>query len=637
VETALPLARRTAALNPAAAWRLALGALVALSVAVRLALAWRHPTPNYFPDEYLYAALSRGLGSVRGEWAGFPALLQPLLTAPLWHLGSIETGYRAVQAFNAVAMSLAAVPVWLLARRLGVTRGLALGCAALAVALPDLMYASWIVAEPVTYPLVLGAAAAIVFAVERPTRRAQALALVLCALAALARIQFVVLPLVYVVATLAHDGRRAPRRHPALFALYGLALLGALALGPARLLGYYSGVLAASISPEATARAVGRNLLVLAYAGGFVIVPGAVLGLLRAPRSFRAVTVLLTLLLLAQASLLGDVNIAQERYLFYVLPLLAIAFALEARRGRVHALLCAGMVALAATIPLAGWAAADGKTHSAVLFGVFKLGLLTGDAGSGALIVGAVAGALALAAIVLPKPVTLGLAVVAAAAIGLAAGSFDRDNSVNVRSGFVAPDPAWVDHAHIGRTAFLLGPETPNTSTDQLMFWNRSVDRMLALDGARAPDRFAMAPVQPARDGSLGVRTALLVDGYGSTIRLADARVVGSFGTWTLVQPHGEAKLALQVTGRYGDGWLAPRGRITVWQHARSIAFTLTAPAKLTMTFGTRRVALEPNVPKRVVIPIRSVPFAITYAASSNGWVGTRPVSAQASVPVLNP
>ena len=67
VETALPLSRRTAALNPALAWRLALGGLVALSAAVRLALAWRHPAPNYFPDEYLYAALSRGLGSVRGE------------------------------------------------------------------------------------------------------------------------------------------------------------------------------------------------------------------------------------------------------------------------------------------------------------------------------------------------------------------------------------------------------------------------------------------------------------------------------------------------------------------------------------------------------------------------------------------
>jgi len=633
VETALPLSRRTAALNPALAWRLALGGLVALSAAVRLALAWRHPAPNYFPDEYLYAALSRGLGSVRGEWAGFPSLLQPLLTAPLWHLGSLETGYRAVQAFNAVAMSLAAVPVWLLARRLGVTRGLAFGCAALAVAAPDLMYASWIVAEPVTYPLALGAVTAIVFAVERPTRRAQALALVLCVLAAFARIQFVVLPLVYVIATLAHDGRYAAQRHKALFALCGLALLGALALGHARLLGFYSGVLAASVSPEATARAVGRNLLVLAYAAGFAIVPGAVLGLVRAPRAFRAVTVSLTLLLLAQASLLGDVNIAQERYLFYVLPLLAIAFSLEMRRGLPHAVVCAAMVALAAAIPLAGWTA----THSAVLFGVTKLVLLTGDAGSGALIVGAVAGVLALAAMVLPKPVTLGLAVTATAALGLAATSFDRDNSVGVRNGFVAPDPAWVDHAHVGRTALLLGPQSPNTSADQLMFWNRSVDRILALDGATAPDRFAMAPVQPARDGSLGVRSALLVDGLGSTIRLANARVVGSFGTWTLVQPRGEARLAYQVTGRYGDGWLAPRGRIVVWRHARSMTLTLTAPVKLTMTFGTQHVRLEPNRPERVVIPLGATPFVVAYRASSNGWVGTRPVSARASAPVLNP
>ena len=59
------------------------------ALAVRLLLVWQLATPNYFPDEYLYAALARSLAgfhgaSVRGHAAHFPALLQPLLTAPAW-------------------------------------------------------------------------------------------------------------------------------------------------------------------------------------------------------------------------------------------------------------------------------------------------------------------------------------------------------------------------------------------------------------------------------------------------------------------------------------------------------------------------------------------------------------------------
>ena len=45
-------------------------------------------------------------------------------------------------------MSLAAVPVFLLARRLGLGSALALALAALTVAVPDMLYASWVLADP---------------------------------------------------------------------------------------------------------------------------------------------------------------------------------------------------------------------------------------------------------------------------------------------------------------------------------------------------------------------------------------------------------------------------------------------------------------------------------------------------------
>ena len=62
---------------------------------------------------------------------------------PSGPLASTETAYHLVQAENAVFMSLAAVPVYLLARRLGLGAGYALACAAFALAIPDLAFAGF--------------------------------------------------------------------------------------------------------------------------------------------------------------------------------------------------------------------------------------------------------------------------------------------------------------------------------------------------------------------------------------------------------------------------------------------------------------------------------------------------------------
>src|SRR5262249_14132292 len=140
---------------PGRAWQSAvLAGIVALSAVARALAALAHPAPTYFPDEYLYAAMSRSLGTsgrplVRGSTAHFPALLEPLLAAPLWAVGSLETSYRLVQFENALFMSLAAVPVYALARHLGLGTRYSLVCAASAVAGPALVYSSSILADPV--------------------------------------------------------------------------------------------------------------------------------------------------------------------------------------------------------------------------------------------------------------------------------------------------------------------------------------------------------------------------------------------------------------------------------------------------------------------------------------------------------
>jgi|GEM_PF-5754175 len=56
----LPAGRRFAA-DRVLAWKLALGGLFVASLVARTWAAWLRATPNYFPDEGIYAALSRSL------------------------------------------------------------------------------------------------------------------------------------------------------------------------------------------------------------------------------------------------------------------------------------------------------------------------------------------------------------------------------------------------------------------------------------------------------------------------------------------------------------------------------------------------------------------------------------------------
>ncbi|HEV7641236.1 MAG TPA: hypothetical protein VGO39_10260, partial [Gaiellaceae bacterium] len=114
LEAALPAVARPFALAHGLTARVALTLVVVGSFAARLVASAAHPTPRYFPDEYLYAAISRALGSgqapnVRGSSANFPALLEPILAAPFHALFSPELAYRLTQAENALLMSLAAV------------------------------------------------------------------------------------------------------------------------------------------------------------------------------------------------------------------------------------------------------------------------------------------------------------------------------------------------------------------------------------------------------------------------------------------------------------------------------------------------------------------------------------------------
>jgi hypothetical protein len=659
--------------------------LVGVSFAIRVAVGWLRVTPNYFTDEYLYAELSRSLvetgrPSVRGVEVDFPALLQPLLTAPAWLADDVVVSYRLIQVLGALAMSLAAVPAFLLARRVGTSRPLALAVAAFTVAIPDLLFASWVVAEPFAYPLVLSAVLAATAAIAQPTRRHAVLFVIAVALAVFARVQFAVLPICFfaalVMVGLRERRLRASLREQALpLAIFGGVGLLAIGVGVTRVLGYYRTSLDGRADPIEVLERIGANTLVLAYSSGWILLPGAVIGLGLAfarPRSrnelaFVAFAVALTGALLLQVGLVGAVEHAQERYVFYVLPLAAVGFCLYAVRrwpARLYlALVAAALIAVSSSFPIAGLAAADGKAHSPLLLGAFSVQQWLGSWGAGSLALAIPAAVLSAVVVTLASrprlatPVAFALALAACGVMSAAAVAFDQRNSTAVKNAYLPAEPSWVDRAGLSDDVLVRGPNGVRAEALEQLFWNRSVDRVALLPGAEAIDSVRSPRLRVATDGTLlldgrPLGNPLLVDGYAGTLRLADADRVASSPSSTLWAPHGAARLSLYFAGRYSDGWLAGIGQLRLWPSRRGgtlegrVRMTLTAPEQsetMTLRFqaidGARQdVRLLPGVPRSVELEVCSRgPWRVMFVSNSRGFVGDRVVSARSTEPVFVP
>ena len=657
-----------------AAWPL-LAALVSLNAVARTALGWLRETPIYLGDEYLYAELGRSIAEtgkplVRGAASDFPALFQPLITAPAWLFSDVGTSFHVVQAMGALAMSLAAIPAFWLARRLGLSKGIAFTVAALALALPDLIYAGWVIAEPFAYPLVLGAVAAAVAALAQPSRKAQLLFVALALLAAFTRIQFVVLPACFFGAVLLIGLRERRLRSAVREQLLPLGLLAvpiaiALALGPSRVLAFYGGVVDTELDVGALLGNSARNLFVLAFASGFVLVPGALLGLglavvrprSRAELAFAVLTLLLTVGLLGEAGSLGAAELAQERYLFYVLPLAVVGFCLYASRGwplrLYHALIAATLVTTAAVVPLSGYAAANEKMHSTLLFAVFRVEQWAGSPGSGSLLV-ALTATLATVVVVLcsrvPRVATvaaLGVSFAICAGFSASAVVFDLENTSAARKSFFDRDPSWVDNSGLGDVTLLRNVGGQRGPAFQQLFWNRSVNRVVLMPGATPIDPFSADAVRIGRDGSLhagGVALdgPLLVDQHVVTVQLSGAKEIATAPGYSLFEPTGTPRLSMFFAGRHHDGWLGGEGAISLWPRGDTNRLEGTffidlvapqgsegAPIRFRLPDGQN---VEVRVPSRAALRVRLPvcsrgPWTAAFGAQVTGYVGTRAVS----------
>ena len=149
-----------------------------------------------------------------------------------------------------------------------------------AVAIPDLVFASYTLADPVAYPFAMGALAAGVAALDRPTQRAQLLFLALAFLATFARVQYVVLPAAFVVAALVVDRRRVLKTQRLPLVLMALPLVVALASGR-RACSATTRTSRTCTSAAQLLHWAGIDLFLLAFSTGVVLVPGALVALAR--------------------------------------------------------------------------------------------------------------------------------------------------------------------------------------------------------------------------------------------------------------------------------------------------------------------------------------------------------------------
>ncbi|MFL5954332.1 MAG: hypothetical protein ACJ76I_09525 [Gaiellaceae bacterium] len=664
LDAALPAVARPFALARGLTARVAVTLVVVTSFAVRFVASATHPTPVYFPDEYLYTAFARALGSgqmpaVRGTAAHFPALLAPLLASPFQAFFSPEVAYRLTQCENALLMSLAAVPAYLLARRVGLSSRYSIACAVFAVALPDLVFSSYTLADPVAYPFALGAIVAGVAAIDKPSRRSQLLFLALALLATFARVQYVVLPVAFLFAAVAVDRRRVFSTQRLPLALVCVPVLGALALGPSRLLGYYSSVGNLHVGRQLLTWAA-ADLFLLALASGVVLVPGAVVALARprgrAETAFAALTATFAAGLLLEAALYasnGSLRF-QERYLFALLPLVPIAFGLYLKHGAPGRIAVAALAVLlfaaSARVPLSGYAQAAGRSDSPFLTAVFQLEQHIGTA-NGSLVVALLAAVAAVGGVVVSRRgggthalgATLAFLLIASCASIVD----DSQGARQVRHEYVPAHPSWVDATGLRDVTLLQTVGSPPGRAVMQLYWNRSLTHEARLGAALPTDAYPAPRVQVSGDGTLrGTGSNVLLQEYGATAEFANAELVARAGTFSLWSAEGTPRLSLLEQGRYSDGWLSRSGRLTVWPDAAgktrgTLRFALSLPADAqpsTIAFGKAHYNVQPGKTTTVVYTLDargrwSLPFKLTRGGNASGDL--RLLSVMATPPVL--
>jgi hypothetical protein len=591
-------------------------------------------------DEMLYAKLGLSIATdhslpaeIHGQALPVYNLLYPLLLAPFYGSASGPAAFHAAHVFGAVVMASAALPTYLIARRV-LRRTLSLVAGLLAVLVPWMAFSTLLMTEVVAYPVFLWSTLAVLRALRAPSWRRDLLALAGLAMAAFARTQFVLLALVFPLALLLHEAgyevataspgkrlrglwagaRRAVAGHPVLLCAYGVGVVylafSAIGGSAAHVLGAYAIAAHGDFFPDGLWTASAAQIDLIGVGMGVVpLLVGGAWMFARVVRPHdRNEHALATLVLVLTVSLTFETTsfalrftgeATADRYLFYVAPLLVVATlaALQRPHGLWPAVL--GMtVFFAVTVHWMDFPTFRGLwTNSPVRF---LNGTLVDRADSVHLptstfvaVVGVVIiGLLALGLRTLPRQVVTGAVV---GFLLLFSALATRDLLEQTVSGgsfsgrpMSGPRPMkldWVDAAiPSGGTAALIPfPRSLQYGPTAIQwwdveFWNNAATQ--AFVSRRGPDRFTYTPFPTRRltfDWETGRAVELMeAPGYvvaaqrDTRFRIAGKVRASQQGLDLIRGDEVPYRAVWQTTGLDEDGWLRPLRLATLRVYAQN-------------------------------------------------------------------
>jgi hypothetical protein len=549
-------------------------------------------------DELLYERLALSVDRllspvprVHGAVVANLNQLYPLMLAPVFATGTIAEGLHRAHVLNAFLMSSAAVPTYLLALR--VTRNVwaATLAAALTVAVPWMVLASFLLTGAVAYPAFVWALLAFHVTITAPSRRNDALAALALIVAVSARTQFIVLAFV-----LALMVAKRWREHRVLVYVYaaGAAVGLAWVVAGHSPLGTYSSTTSGNPLPAAVVPAFFSHLAAVAV--GLGLVPFIVGGAWMLRREAFALLALLTTVVLTLEVASFDVRfgggLVRDRYIFYLAPVFAIAFAAALsswERPSWRLAVPVGVLALGfmeAPLPVFDKLYVD--TPVSIIDGYLRreVGGLTGAR------IFLIAASIVAAALVVEAGILLGRrAIVPVAALallmttaetGYAVERLFRVNGTAGRPLTVDPSSelAWVDSI-VGRAGHVTMVPYPIVPGDywssaaywwDVEFWNVAADRTVGIPGAFewTPSTFPKLALAFDRLGRANVSLP------GDVLQaVADARfhiagtVMFNNRNAFLVRPEQPWRADWTTTGLYDDGWTKPGvvARIRVYSY----------------------------------------------------------------------
>ncbi len=626
---------------PMWAW---LTSLYVVAVFVHLALGLRVVSPWIMVDELVYSDMARSFADsgqflIRGAHANY-GFVYPLLLSPAYKLfTSMPDVYEWARVVNALLMCSVVVPVFLLARRV-VRPGAALAAAALAVAIPPMVYVGTLMTENAFYPVFAWLAYALVLALERPTLRRQLIVLALCAVAFLTRAQAVALVASVLTAPLllAWIERGRPRRLGAWKPLYGVVGAGALLViavqvargqSPSSILGGYSVTTSNGtyhVWPSLRwvvyhLAGLDLSLFVLPFAA-LIVLAASARHLDRAVRVFSAAAVALVVWLTLEVAVFASAWSfrIEERNLFYLAPLFLIALLAWIERGQPRppraAVAAAGLGAvLPGTIPFLNLMNINAQSDTPFIQPWWYLGDTLTGRGNVTLLAVAVASGLAALFLWLPARYAPVLPVLVAAGFFLTwlplqlwTSSFPRISAASFANGIQVRHGDWIDRT-VGTDADVVAIWSGDNPYRiwETEFWNRSIRRVYDL-GTQLPGGMPETPLRFKQS------KAILVDPHGSPLRaryvLADrnAQIDGTpiaadaGRNLVLYRMTGPVRTATQVTGWYADTWTTPH---VVWHRlscARGVLrFNLRSDSGL-FPGVTQQIAVSGTTPARVIM-----------------------------------